>query len=151
MPARMRFSGISLPLFAMMLLAACAERAGSVIGPSSETNVIARSNQIYEGDDNANLQAAAYELFARKSREDAILMLEKQRFSCVENQCTYVDRYRDSFWAANFGIGQREKKPGSRLNKRLERTTVYRLEIRAARINQISDIGADVSRTSNYD
>jgi hypothetical protein len=151
MPARMRLSGISLPLFALVLLTACAERPGPVIGPSTETNVIARSNEVNEGDDNANLQAAAFELFAGKSREDAILLLEKQRFSCVENQCTYVRRYRDSFWAANFGIGQRDKLPGSRLNKRLERTTVYRLEIRAARINHISDIGADVSSTSNYD
>jgi hypothetical protein len=152
----MRFSGISGTLLALLLLTACAEwfgqaRSGAIIGRSTETNVIARSNDIYVGNDMENLQAAAFELFAGKSREDVVLLLEKQGFGCAESKCTYVRRYRDSFWAANFGIGQREKLPGSRLNMRLESTTVYTIAIQAARIDQIKDIWADVSITSNYD
>jgi hypothetical protein len=147
MPARMPFPANCLVVAGVLLLTGCDqgdERAGSM-------SVIARSNEIDMGNDSANLQAAAFEMLVGKTRENAIVLLEQQSFSCEESECTYVRRYRDSFWAANLGVGQREKRPGSRLNKRLESTTIYTLEIRAARISQTGDIEADVSRTSNYD
>jgi hypothetical protein len=152
----MPLSGRPFAVLATVLLTACEQWSGqaefnSVIGPSTETNVIARSNETNIGNDSADLQLAAFEILSGKTREDAILLLEKQSFSCIESQCTYVYRYRDSFWGANFGIGQRERLPGSQLNKRLESKTVYTIAIRAARISQINDIGAVVSSTSNYD
>jgi hypothetical protein len=137
----------SLLLFATVLLTSCgawSEQAGS-------GSVIARSNEMNVGNDSADLQAAAFEILSGATREDAIVLLERQGFRCTEGHCTYVREYRDSYWSANLGVGQRERLPGSRLNKRLESTTVYTISIRATRISQIDDIKADVSSMSNYD
>ncbi|NJO34396.1 MAG: hypothetical protein HC869_15990 [Rhodospirillales bacterium] len=132
------------------LLTAILSACGEMNTDDASSSVIARSNEVDVGDDNADLQFAAFELLSGMTREAAETVLEQQDFECDSGVCLRLVRYRDSFLAANYGIGQRTKQDGSPLNQRYESTTLYSIRVLSSQITEIEDLEARVIIRSNY-
>lgn len=78
------------------------------------------------------------------TRDDAKTFLEQQDFACNAGECFRQVHYRDSFLAANYGIGQRRKQDGSLFNQRYESVTTYSIRLLRSQITTIDDLEARV-------
>jgi hypothetical protein len=146
---RMRVQVIKRAAF-VFLLTVVLYSCGEVTSRDESSSVIARSNQVDVGDDSADLQFAAFELLSGMTRNAAETVLEQQDFECNLGECFRQVHYRDSFLAANYGVGQRKKQDGSPLNKRYESITTYGIRLLRSPIIKIDDVEGWVQIKDNY-